>query len=266
MELISLPKDILVEILLYIPTSHVSKVCLCCHHLRRLCSNNGFWQQRFLIEFPDRSGLFEGEKEFTNYWLKQRFLKSYPDNLVDINFIGVYKQLIDFKVIPVKLDDKTYIISELMPRIIRKLRLLSKESCEGEKLYFAVGDSDSTMRRFDRESLYLQLGVQSNSEDVALILLALLKFMINPNCYGFSGCKQNQNIPVAFSDLLDKLKDEATYGTNSPSFELDEPLVHTFRWGNDYGYGTPEVVNNTIDQVDIWTLERVEKAVYDFNW
>lgn len=277
MDLLSLPKDLLAEILLYIPINRLAKISLCCHYFRRLCSNNAWWKQQFMLEFPDRSSLFEGEKDFTNYLLKQRFIKNYPGNirdLGDVNFINVYKQLFDFRVTPAKLDDSnryTYITSEIMPRIFRKLRLLSKSGCQGEKLYVASGDPDFTTRDFDRKSLYLQLGVRCNSEYVASILLSLLKFLISSNCYNFSGhylyFQCDKNISVPFPEFLDRLKAEATDNKgNINSFDLDKPLVYSFRWGNDYGFGQPEVVKNTIDQVDIWTLDRVKKAVYEFKW
>ena len=263
MDLLCLPKDLLGEILLCVPLKYLGTVCMCCRHFRRLLSNNAFWRQRFLTEFPDKASLFEGEKEFTNYWLKQRILKHYPV-LADVEFLSIYRQLTDFSVIPDRLDDSNrikYITFDLLPRIFRKLRCLSGGR---EKLYFAVGDSDFTTRTFDQKSLYLQLGVQSNSEYVASILLALLKFLISPDCYQFTGHYLYFDCKKHISSFLETLRNEVSDRTGKIySFELKEPLVRRIDWAYAVYCDDTSIVENTIDQVDIWTLERVEKAFYD---
>jgi len=143
------------------------------------------------------------------------------------------------------------------------LRDRAEKSDRVYKFYFSGGDSNSHMTDFELDSINMEVCVMANDRKVALCLLRLVRYIVDndnklfwediekyfPVAYGFS---ESCSASILASHLGQK---EKQYLKSFLPTDKMQTVVHGYKSG-------PLTVNARIDELNIWTLKKIEHILY----
>lgn len=257
MDFESLSLDSLTDVLLSTPIPDLTSCCKTSKRIEQICASDSFWPKRITQDFPT----------------------SVANKPVDLSWKDWYIQMSEFQIDLIQLDSndrEAYITEEILPEVLKQLKILEQRSTELAKIYFS-GEWDSNQTDFEEQSNRLEVGVISPSKFVALILFRFVRIMVDDRqdlldndlfdyYYDLNEeerkitFEEYKKIPIPLSKFLNMLS------------ENEQQYMNCFNLSDEFkcklGYGErKEVIKKRIHEVNIWTLPRLEKAMQDdINW
>jgi hypothetical protein len=189
----------------------------------------------------------------------------------------------DIITIPQTEEEQEEQVLPLLERLFKHLTELTVKAAnksEPWKMYFS-GEFDSNQTAFERASNHLEIGVIANNKTTGVILLRLLRILTD-----------SANTGAKYLDLLWPSRLEIEEGEDE-DWPADLPKDGTkvpFKWlinmlaesetaylttgslndsfkttlcGYKNGQYNETVIEKRLDEVDAWTLKRIENAMYD---
>ena len=148
------------------------------------------------------------------------------------------------------LDEYTWLIKDIFTHL--------KENSNNNKLKIYIdGEMDSNQTDFEKKSNSCKIGVLASSEKIGYSLLLFLRMIIDNNMnlliWIFED-KPNINI-----DMATVMKTVEKYETNyTDVYEPGQSITRTL-----YKQCIPIHINKNIDEIDIWTLAKIETEIMD---
>jgi len=150
---------------------------------------------------------------------------------------------------------------KLINNLIEYIRFTESSSNDKTKLYIA--GFINTISKFEIESINLRVGALAKKTGFVLLFLAQIIYDDNPRLlYGVVDTMEEELTVTNFINFVVGMADD--YGE---SYDLNKPIKSTVQYyDSKKRMPVKEIVTNTIDNMDIWTLERVEKQICNISF